>query len=183
MRMLIFSLILSSVLAACDNNDNPPPYMEEPIKNDVELSFLGPETEDKIFGYRESLSSVECRYDRANNTLRVVAYKFANDSEEFKVTESLQLTDYAVETNKSSVLKPMEGDIVPSFIFLSDAVDIKYTKNSHCLSYYEFNGDELRGTVSCSALETDQNEKTFVSLEFQCMNQNYLLFEIKQEML
>lgn len=182
MKNFTLILIVSSVLMACSNNDNPPPMMEEPLRNELEMSFIGTDEDDKLYGYRESLSSVECRYDQANSSIRVVAYKFSN-GQQLKVAESLQVTDVAIETSKSGFLKPAEGDMVPSFIFLSDQVDIKYTEQSNCSTYYEIQGDEIRGNILCSALETDQMDKTFVSLKFQCLNQNYLLFEIKQEML
>ncbi len=182
MKNLTLFLILTSVLMACSNNNNEPPVAQQPLRNEVEMSFIGTTDEDKLYGYRQSLSSVECRYDQANNSLRVVAYKFDNQ-DTLKVSESLQLTDYAIQPNKSGFLKPAEGDMVPSFIFLSDQMDITYTEQSNCSTYYEFQGDELRGNVLCSALETDANDRTFVSIEFQCLNQNYLLFEIKQEML
>ncbi len=182
MKKLMMLFSLSSVLMACSKNDGPPMVAEQPIRNELEMSFIGTEDQDKVFGYQQELSSVECRYDHSNKSLRVVAYRFVNGPQ-MKITESLQLTDFAIEPNKSGFLKPTEGDMVPSFIFLSDQVDLKYTDQSNCSTYYEVEGDEIRGNVLCSALQTEENENTFVSLEFQCLNQNYLLFEIKQEMI
>ncbi len=182
MKKLMMLFSLSSVLMACSQNDNPPMVADEPLRNQLEMSFIGTEDDDKEFGYRKELSSVECRYDHSNRSLRVVAYRFVNDTQ-MKITESLQLTDFAIESNKTGFLKPTEGDMVPSFIFLSDQVDLKHTDKSKCSTYYEVEGDEIRGNVLCSALQTEDDENTFVSLEFQCVNQNYLLFEIKQEMI
>lgn len=183
MKTFIYLLFLSSVLMACERDKTPQFYDQQPLRNEVEMSFIGVDKEDKFYGYNSDLSSVECRYNSANSSLRVVAYKFLNTNGELKIEESLQLTDYAVQNSKSGFLKPMEGDIVPAFIFLSDAADYKYTAESNCSTYYEFVGDELKGNVLCSALQSNDNEKTFVSLEFQCMNQNFLLFEIKEEMM
>ena len=184
MKRLINMLVLSSVLMACSNDDAPTyPVTEQPIQNEVRMNFIGTENEDKYFGVNSQLSSVECRYDSANKNIRVVAYRFSDVKGEFKVEESLQLTDYAIETSKSGFLKPNEADSVPSFIYMADPATLKYTDQSNCSTYYQINGEEIRGNVLCSALQSDENENTFVSVEFQCKNQTYLLFEIKQEML
>lgn len=182
MKPFIYLITLSSVLMACAKDDNRPSFEPQPMRNEVELSFIGTDDQDKSFGYGQDLSSVECRYDKSNNSIRVVAYRFSSNKD-MKVSESLQMTDYAIQTNKSGFLKPMEGDVVPSFIFLSDQSNLKFTDKSNCSTYYEINGDEIKGNVLCSALESENAENTFVSMEFQCMNQNYLLFEIKEEMI
>lgn len=176
-------IVMSSLVMACSRDEVPPPQMPEPMRNEVELNFLGENDQDKTFGFNQNLSTVECRYNRSNNSLRVVAYQFNNDGGDLKINESMQITDYAIQTNKSGFLKPSEGDMVPSFIFLSDRTNLKYTKESNCSTYYEISGDEIKGNILCSALESDVNEKTFVSVEFQCVNQGYLNFEIKQEMI
>lgn len=184
MKTILYSIVLSSVLVACNKGGDPAgPQAPAPIKNEVRLNFIGEETQDKYYGVNFGLSSVECRYDSANNNIRIVAYQFAEEQGEFKIKESLQLTDYAIDTNKSGFLKPNESDQVPSFIFLGNPMTLKYTDQSNCSTYYQVQGEEIRGNVLCSALQSEQNENTFVSVEFQCKNQSYLLFEIKQEML
>ena len=181
MKNLILIMVGASLLMACNEKRDPAHY-EEPMRNQLEMSFLGVDSEDKMFGFGQELSSVECRHDTSNNSLRVVAYRFDNGNN-LKIAETIQLTDYAVKSNKSGLLKPLEGDLVPSFIFLSDQSNLKYTKDSHCSTYYEIEGEELKGSVLCSSLTKDETEETFVSLQFQCLIKDYLLFEVKPEML
>jgi hypothetical protein len=182
MNTKLFLILLSSVLVACGQDNELPQVTEEVLRNELELSFIGGQDQDKAFGYNQEMSSVECRYDGSSKSLRVVAYQFVN-GDQLKVSESLQLTDVAIENFKSSVLRPAESELVPSFIFLSDQETLRFTENSNCSTYYEIEGDVIQGRVSCFALENQQNEKSFVSMRFQCRNQSYLMFQIKEEML
>lgn len=182
MKKIIFGLMLSSVLMACSKEDVQPPPVNNPMRNEVRMNFIGVENEDKVFGYNEKLSSVECHYDAGSGNLRMVAYRFV-DQGDLQIQESLQLTDFAIQTQKSGFLKTSEEQTVPSFIFLGDPMTLKFSDQSNCSTYYDVKGDEIRGNVLCSALEDEENQTQFVSLEFQCRNQDYLLFEIKKEML
>ena len=180
MKHIIWSLILLSLLAACGEDEKQEPA--RPFENQVRLHFIDSSKEDKAYGYGKQLSSVECLYDQKTDNLRVVAYKFS-ESGAFRIVESLQITDLAIENTKSGLLKSTSEEEVPAFIFLSEPIDLEFTSNSSCSTYYDITGDEIKGTVLCSALESNQNEKTFVSVEFQCRNQKYILFEVKEEML
>ncbi|MEM7647252.1 MAG: hypothetical protein AAF203_10100, partial [Pseudomonadota bacterium] len=102
---------------------------------------------------------------------------------QLKIVETLQLTDLEVVNNDSGFLKASEESKVPAFVYRGSYLELNYTNASTCSTYYEISGNELRGNILCSALVSNLNEKTFISMEFQCMNQDYLLFEIKEEML
>lgn len=177
MRILITFLVLSSVLMACDRKQEPVVQPDPPVRNELEMDFLGENEADKNFGFQSEFSSVECRYDSASDYLRVVAYRFGN-TEEFKVEESLQLTDYRMQTNQSGTLQGSENDPVPPFVFFGTPLTLTYTNQSNCSTFYEVDREVIKGNILCSALENDMQERVFVSLRFQCKNQDFLLFEI-----
>src|SRR5690606_18115292 len=126
--------------------------------------------EDKSYGYGKQLSSVECLYDQTTDNIRVVAYKFS-ESGAFRIVERLQITDQAIANTKSGLLKPNSEEKVPAFIFLSEPIDLEFTSESSCSTHYDITGEDIKGTILCSALKSHLNEKTFVSVEFQCKNQ------------
>lgn len=183
MKKLIFGVLLSSVLIACSEEGHNPPPQDSPLRNQLNMQFVGLDGDDRKFGYKEKLSSVECRHDSSTGELRVVAYRFV-DQGDLQIQESLQLSDFDVRTEQSGSLKTSEEQTVPSFVYLGDSVTLKFGEKSGCQTYYyDIEGGGIGGMVLCSALEDSEGENHFVSIDFQCRNQDYLLFEIKEEMI
>ena len=183
MKKLIFGILLSSVLIACSDEDLNQPPQDSPLRNELNMQFVGLDGEDRKFGYREKLSSVECRHDSSTGELRVVAYRFV-DKGDLQIQESLQLSDYEVQTEQSGSLKTMEEQTVPSFVYLGNSMTLKFGQKSGCQTYYyDIEGGGIGGMVLCSALVDNEGENHFVSIDFQCRKQDYLLFEIKEEMI
>ena len=184
MRKFIYPIVMSVVLAACSDQDNRNLMpVEEPLKNEVKMNFIETDEASKNYGHRKDLSRVECQYDKQTGDFQLVAYLYENSDESLRISEMMQITDYGINIGSSGILKPLVGDLVPSFIFLSDQGSIKYTETSQCSTYYDINEEELRGNVVCSGLDSEINEESFIAVSFQCTNQNYLQFEIRPEML
>ena len=183
MRLLLTIPILSVLMLACSEKNRMPPVQKEPFHNQVEISFLGTEEENQYFGHQQGLSRVECRYNPAIQSLRVVAYRFDRRDSGIHITESVQISDTPVVTGENGLLTARSTDEVPAFVYLGENSILKYGKESRCSTYYTFSGDELQGNIYCSSLEAKDGEVAFVSMEFQCLNQDYIIMEIKKEML
>lgn len=180
-KAILLLTSVSSVLMGChDHHEDPPP---PPMQNEVVVNFLGSTGSEKRFGNHAPLSSVECQFSLAQKKLKIVAYQFYS-GEDLQITETMQITDYGVENKQSGFLVTDLEDPVPSFVYLKNGQsNIEYGDESSCSTYYEVLNNEIRGNVMCASLDEEFGNKKFVSVEFQCRDQDYLLFEVKQEML